>query len=127
GKCVPPSPLPGRSWTMRIFVYEFLCGGAVNRPASCLRREGWAMLDAVLEDLCRCPGVRVVSRLDPALKDAKNWPRNLTIHSGRPNLAFRSWSSRATERARKPHFWWEMRRSCKSVRSERRRKGGRES
>ena len=65
---------------MRIFVYEYLCGGAAPDLSPSLRTEGRAMLSAVLEDLCRVPGVEVVTRLDPALADALPRPKNLTIH-----------------------------------------------
>jgi predicted ATP-grasp superfamily ATP-dependent carboligase len=40
---------------MRIFVHEYLCGSQRDSPS--LRREGWAMLRAVLEDLSACPAV----------------------------------------------------------------------
>ena len=52
-------------------------------PAS-LFREGRAMLAAVLEDLCRCPGVSVVTRLDPVLWRGWPCPENLTVHTARP-------------------------------------------
>jgi predicted ATP-grasp superfamily ATP-dependent carboligase len=44
---------------MRVFVYEHLCSGALagQSGAESLRREGLAMLQAVLADLARCPGV----------------------------------------------------------------------
>jgi predicted ATP-grasp superfamily ATP-dependent carboligase len=57
---------------MRVLVYEYLYGGALAaRPgAASLRAEGWAMLAAVLEDFTRCPGVHVVTLVDPALLPA---------------------------------------------------------
>ena len=54
---------------MRVFVYEYLSSGVLaGQPAAeSLRREGWTMLRAVVEDLTRCPGVKVLTMLDPAL------------------------------------------------------------
>src|SRR5437016_5763766 len=69
---------------MRVFVYEYLCGGAATGLTPALRREGWAMLAAVLEDLGRCRGVEPSTRLAPNLADAMAWPRNLTLHTGGP-------------------------------------------
>lgn len=70
---------------MRVFVYEYLCGGAATGVPSSLRSEGWAMLSAVLEDLCRCPGVEVFTRIDPELATAKAWPKNLTLQLACPD------------------------------------------
>jgi hypothetical protein len=60
---------------MRIFVYEFICGGGLaGRPLpESLQHEGWAMLTAVLEDFCRCPGVDTVSMLDARLPTPESW------------------------------------------------------
>lgn len=54
---------------MRIFVYEYTCGGGLmGQPLpESLQREGWAMLEAVLDDFRRCQGVRTVMLLDPRL------------------------------------------------------------
>src|SRR5689334_4336599 len=53
---------------MRVFVYEYLCSGAMEDPSpSSLCTEGWAMLSAVLEDFARCPGVQTVTLIDPVL------------------------------------------------------------
>ncbi len=51
---------------MRIFVYEYICGGGLaSQPLpESLQREGWAMLMAVLEDFRRCLGVETVTLLD---------------------------------------------------------------
>src|SRR2546421_1512054 len=69
---------------MRVFVYEYVCGGAMKESAPSLRVEGWAMLCAVLEDLCNCPRVEVATLLDPATAGTREWPRNLTVYTGRP-------------------------------------------
>lgn len=54
---------------MRVFVYEYLSGGAASEDAAstALHPEGWAMLSAVLEDFSRCPCVETVTLLDPLL------------------------------------------------------------
>jgi len=65
---------------MRIFVYEYLCSGILaNQPAAAsLHREGLAMLAAVSGDLSRCPGIELLTLLDPALLTcASIWPPNL--------------------------------------------------
>jgi predicted ATP-grasp superfamily ATP-dependent carboligase len=69
---------------MRVFVYEYLCGGATgdSLPSS-LRTEGWAMLSAVLEDFARCPGVRTVTLIDPALASPLR-SSNVDAHVLRP-------------------------------------------
>jgi predicted ATP-grasp superfamily ATP-dependent carboligase len=65
---------------MHVFVYEHLCGGTLaGRPgADALRAEGWAMLRAALDDLARCPGVRAVTLLDPALRGV-DLPQDVSI------------------------------------------------
>ncbi len=57
---------------MRVFVYEHLCSGALagQSGADSLRREGLAMLAAVLADLANCPGVRPVTLVEPDLVGA---------------------------------------------------------
>jgi predicted ATP-grasp superfamily ATP-dependent carboligase len=52
---------------MRIFVYECVCAGGMGSDvAASLRREGWAMLAAVVADFQRVAGVEVVTLLDVA-------------------------------------------------------------
>ncbi len=56
---------------MRIFVSEFICGGALAEeplPDS-LRREGRAMLSAIVDDLRRIPDCLVTTTLDARLAD----------------------------------------------------------
>jgi tyramine---L-glutamate ligase len=49
---------------MRIFVYEYTCGGPAKEVTSgSLRSEGWAMLSALLADFERVPGVEAVTLL----------------------------------------------------------------
>jgi predicted ATP-grasp superfamily ATP-dependent carboligase len=54
---------------MRVFVYEYSCAAGLGGVAPTLRREGWAMLRAALEDFGRIPGVRTVTLLDERLPD----------------------------------------------------------
>lgn len=52
---------------MRIFVYEHLCAGGLGPDvADSLRHEGRAMLDAIVADFRRLPGIEVVTLLDQA-------------------------------------------------------------
>jgi predicted ATP-grasp superfamily ATP-dependent carboligase len=48
---------------MRLFVYEYTCAVGVAAPES-LRRQGWAMLSALLEDFAHVPGIETVTLLD---------------------------------------------------------------
>ena len=60
GKMVAVPKLKG----MRIFVYEYTCGGPAKEvTCGALRSEGWAMLSALLADLERVPGVETVTVL----------------------------------------------------------------
>jgi predicted ATP-grasp superfamily ATP-dependent carboligase len=46
---------------MRVFIYEYTCGaGAVEPAANPIRREGLAMLETVLDDFTRVPGVEPI-------------------------------------------------------------------
>ena len=56
---------------MRIFVSEFICGGSLsNEPLpDSLRREGRAMLWAIVDDLLRIPECVVTTTLDTRLDD----------------------------------------------------------
>jgi predicted ATP-grasp superfamily ATP-dependent carboligase len=86
---------------MQVFVYEYLCGGALafQSGAASLRTEGWAMLRAILEDLGRCPDVRVVTLLAPGLDvGGFVFPENLSVQSLRPGAeeaAFRKLAEQA--------------------------------
>src|SRR5271165_6447 len=64
---------------MRVFVYEYTCGGGLmgTAPGAALRGEGWAMLRAVLDDLGRVPGVATATMLEVSL-DRR--PERGTIH-----------------------------------------------
>jgi tyramine---L-glutamate ligase len=67
---------------MLIFVYEFVCGGGLSGAeiAASLRREGWAMLDAVLQDFGHCRGVQTVTLLDGQWQHSPSaWPNHRTV------------------------------------------------
>jgi predicted ATP-grasp superfamily ATP-dependent carboligase len=69
---------------MLIFVYEFVCASGFDAPAS-LSREGRAMLDAVLQDFGRCPGVGTTTLLPAHASPVPTaWPNNTVIRVG-PN------------------------------------------
>jgi predicted ATP-grasp superfamily ATP-dependent carboligase len=75
---------------MRVFVYEYLCGGERTGPgAASLRAEGWAMLAAVLEDFSRCPGVQVVTLVNSSLLRV--------VARGRPPTSFTASAARPGE------------------------------
>ena len=54
---------------MQVFVSEYVCGGAwpEERIESSLAHEGRAMLTALVEDLSRIPGARVITTWDARL------------------------------------------------------------
>lgn len=63
---------------MRVFVSEFICGGGLSSeplPDS-LRREGRAMLWAVVDDLLRIPDCCVVTTLDARLTQDVRLPKS---------------------------------------------------
>jgi predicted ATP-grasp superfamily ATP-dependent carboligase len=55
---------------MRIFVYEYCCGGGLSRvpTAASLFTEGWAMLAAVLDDFRQLPDTIVTTLLDARIE-----------------------------------------------------------
>ncbi|MEI8020021.1 MAG: ATP-grasp domain-containing protein [Schlesneria sp.] len=59
---------------MRVFVSEFLVGGASSRSAvsASMRYEGLAMLHAVTEDIARLPGCSVVTTLESGVPFSSN-------------------------------------------------------
>jgi predicted ATP-grasp superfamily ATP-dependent carboligase len=67
---------------MHVFVYEYLSSGAAaaasERPS--LQTEGWAMLSAVLEDLARCPRVRISTLLDARRTPPPSWTDRIVFH-----------------------------------------------
>jgi predicted ATP-grasp superfamily ATP-dependent carboligase len=69
---------------MRVFVYEYTCGGSGGGAA--LHAEGWAMLAAVVEDFVRCTGVAVATMLDRQLRpEAKaRWSGSVGITEASP-------------------------------------------
>ncbi|WP_437190773.1 ATP-grasp domain-containing protein [Planctomicrobium sp. SH527] len=66
---------------MKILVSEFVCGG--GWPASCLPpllfSEGRGMLQAIVNDLCRLPGVTIETTLDQNLLELISLPEEVTI------------------------------------------------
>lgn len=75
---------------MRLFVYEYTCGGGLAGVAGSdsLRAEGWAMLAALLEDICRVPGVSVATILE-AERDVCAAVRCRRVDPGEEGAAFR--------------------------------------
>src|SRR5690348_11319204 len=71
---------------MRVFVYEYLSSGAGGDTSgmASLQTEGWAMLSAVLEDLIRCPGVRISTLLDGHRTPPPHWPDRIDIQRTQP-------------------------------------------
>jgi predicted ATP-grasp superfamily ATP-dependent carboligase len=71
---------------MLIFVHEYICGGGLaGQPLpDSLRREGWAMLRAVVEDFARCPGVEVGCLLDARLSASANELSGARVHLCEP-------------------------------------------
>jgi predicted ATP-grasp superfamily ATP-dependent carboligase len=85
---------------MRVFVYEYLCSGALaGSTGTSLHTEGWAMLSAVLEDFGRCPDVEIVTLLDSRLAPPPGtWPSNIVHHplrSGTEERTFRAHAAAA--------------------------------
>ena len=85
---------------MLLFVYEFLCGGGLNGAAlsPSLHREGWTMLDGVLQDLGRCAGVQTTTLLDSQLPTpTMDWPNNTPVYvaAGEEQARFRELVRRA--------------------------------
>jgi predicted ATP-grasp superfamily ATP-dependent carboligase len=73
---------------MRVLLYEYLSGRALDAPAtSSLNTEGWAMLAALAEDFAACGEVEPVVLLSLALipKAAAHWPSNVIVHAARPS------------------------------------------
>jgi predicted ATP-grasp superfamily ATP-dependent carboligase len=69
----------------RVLVYEYFCSRADQPGAGSLRTEGWAMLAAVLGDFARCPGVEIVTLLEPGLViAARAQAPGLVVHLARP-------------------------------------------
>src|SRR5262245_49090975 len=64
----------------RVFVSEYLCGGAApgRHRAAAFHAEGRAMLLAALADFARCHGVFPVTVADPAL--APYLPQAVELH-----------------------------------------------
>jgi predicted ATP-grasp superfamily ATP-dependent carboligase len=72
---------------VRVFVYEYLCGGAAGAVADSpsLHTEGRAMLAAVLDDLAACPDVETLTLLDPRLAEVlPPWPARVVPHFVEP-------------------------------------------
>ncbi len=85
---------------MRVFVYEYLCGGGfATLSGLSLPSEGAAMLSAVLKDFARCPGVQISTLLDPrrVIVDA-TWGATIQPHwllPGREEQTFRALAAAA--------------------------------
>ncbi len=87
---------------MQVFIHEHLCGGVpVGTPgASSLRAEGWAMLAAAVEDFARCPGLEVVTLLDPSLRSlAAGWSAGVHVRVAEPGREEQQFRALAAEAA----------------------------
>jgi predicted ATP-grasp superfamily ATP-dependent carboligase len=81
---------------MRVLVYEHLCSRDAHQLAPAdqsLTAEGRAMLQAVLADLARCPGVEPAVLLHPSHLRAFQLPPEVAVHfidQGGEEVAFRT-------------------------------------
>ncbi len=80
---------------VRLFIYEFLCAGGLGSHApESLRREGWAMLRAIVADFARIPGIHVMTLLDDACPKLPGHPRRRIAPGEEPNI-FRAYARQA--------------------------------
>jgi predicted ATP-grasp superfamily ATP-dependent carboligase len=80
---------------MRFFIYESLSAGALGPGAPpSLRREGWAMLRAVVHDFARIPGIHVTTLLDNSCRKLPGYPRRRIAPNEEPRI-FRARAARA--------------------------------
>lgn len=54
---------------MKLFIYEYFASGAMDNHGE-LEQAGFAMLDAVLKDFVKIPGLRIMTLLDVSLREA---------------------------------------------------------
>jgi tyramine---L-glutamate ligase len=76
---------------MRIFVYEYCCGGGLSGvpTAASLFTEGWAMLAAVLDDFRQLPDTSVSTLLDSRLGLTVPGVEAQFVRSGQESVTFR--------------------------------------
>lgn len=89
----PHRGVPGRNISQRIFVSEYVCGGAWPEDSvePSLAREGRAMLTAIVADLLRIPGCLVATTWDGRLGEfpwseanTKRGESRLEVHEATP-------------------------------------------
>lgn len=71
---------------MHVFVYEYLSSGAGGDTSgmASLQTEGWAMLSALIEDLLRCPSVRISTLLDCHRTPPAHWLADIDVRQAQP-------------------------------------------
>jgi predicted ATP-grasp superfamily ATP-dependent carboligase len=78
------------TWDMRIFIYEYACCQSADSGeiSSSLRRQGWAMLQALRDDF-EASGIRTTNLLHESFSAESGSANCLLLRSGEEDAAFR--------------------------------------